>query len=273
MSKKDRNKLILEGSEEAFKQIQYLFKSGELSKLLGVSVLSVRAIPKNQEAILLVNLSQCLQKNFTTAIAAGWKVFQELLELPQAELGYQSSFWSIEGESVNKLIEQLHTSSDEYIRLQFAQRIAKIDPNNSTAVTALVELLRITQDEELRWRAVNSLAKIAPNSLPNSIGIMREIVEELRLANHPIKLSVSVIEITNEKVSVFLRLYLADGQTTLPKGLKLIVLDEVGEIFAQVASKHEEYKIIQYKIICQLGKRFSIRVILGSDSLTEGFVV
>lgn len=272
---KERNTvLVLKGNYKQFDLLLTLFQSGELEGILGTPILEVEAISKYQNfpASKIVNLSQCLQKNFATAITASFNIIQGLglLETPQpVGLEYQGSFRSSESESVGELIEQLHTSLDESIRLQAAQSLAEIDPDNSTTITVLVDLMRTTQDEEIRWRAVENLAKIAPNHLPDCIGLVRE----LRLDNYVVKLLVYVMKTTDEQVSVFLRIHSIGNQTTLPKGSKLIVLDETGELFDQVPSDDEEYQIIQYKFKCCLRERFSVRVTLGSNSITESFVV
>lgn len=46
---KGKNKLILEGSKEAFEYLQELWKSGELNELLGVSVLDIDIVSKDQQ--------------------------------------------------------------------------------------------------------------------------------------------------------------------------------------------------------------------------------
>jgi hypothetical protein len=255
---KTRHKLVLSGSSEAIEYLQTLFQSGELSKLLDVNVLNIRTTSeKTPTENSLVNLSQCLQKNFATAIAAGFEVIQDILEPPQLVLGYRRSIpRSTSGES------------DEYIRIQSAQRLLETNPDDSSAIATLFEIIRTTQKAEVRWRAIESLPKNARHHLTDVIGLKKE---ELRLANHPIKLTVSAIKITDEKLSVFIKLYPAGEQTTLPIGIKLIVLDESGEILDQVPNDDEEYNEIQYKLKCNLGEIFSVRVALGSNSITESF--
>lgn len=262
-------RIEVETQEDCEKLIAY-YRASQFKELIGSSILEVRIAPSSQQTSSvivsgavspreqLVSLSQCVQRNFTTAIASGWNLIKEILEPPQAVFRYRGSFRSPDGKD------------DEYIRLQAAQKQVKIDPKNSTAISTLVEMVRATQNEEVRWGAVESLAQFAPDYLPDGgIGLTKE----LRLANHPLKLSVSAIKITDEEVSVFLRLYPADNQITLPKGIKLAVLDEAGEIFDEVPSDDDEYKIIQYKVIYNLGDKFSVKARLASDSITESFVV
>lgn len=251
MNNKTKHKLVFSGSSEAAEYLQALFESGELSKLLGANVLNIRITSESY----LVNLSQCLQQNFTTAIDAGFKIIQDILEPSQLIFEYQRS--------------NQNSISDEYIHLQSLQRLLETNSDNPTAIDALLEIVHTTQDEELRWQAIESLPKSARHRLTDIIGLKKE---ELRLANHPIKLTVSAIKIADEKFSIFIKLYPAGEQTTLPIGIKLIILDAGGEIFDQVPEEDDEdYNEIKYKLTCDLGDRFNIRLALGSHSITENF--
>ena len=250
MSHKTKQKLVFSGSSEAAEYLQALFESGELSKLLGTNVSNIHITSESY----LVNLSQCLQQNFTTASSAGFKIIQDILESSQLIFEYQRSI--------------PNSTPDEYINLQSFQRLLVTNPDDSTTIEALLEIVHTTQNEDLRWQAIESLPKSARRCLTNVIGLKKE---ELRLANHPIKLTVSAMKIADEKFSIFIKLYPVGEQTTLPIGLKLIVLDESGEIFAQVPEEDEEYDEIKYKLTCDLGDRFNIKLAVGSDSIIESF--
>ncbi|OKH15692.1 hypothetical protein NIES592_06330 [Fischerella major NIES-592] len=90
-NKKGINHLTLEASEEAFEYLQALLKSGELSELLGVSVLDVREIPITETKALNqikqpenVNLRQW----FAGMVEAGWLAIEQLLDPQQVELAF-----------------------------------------------------------------------------------------------------------------------------------------------------------------------------------------
>lgn len=251
MNDKIKQKLVFSGSPEVAEYMQTLFESGELSKLLGANVSNIHITSESY----LVNFSQCLQQNLTTAIKAGFEIIQDILEPSQLIFKYQRS--------------NQNPISDEYIHLQSLQRLLQTNPEDPTAIDALLEIVQATQDEELRWQAIESLPQSGRHRLTNIIGLKKE---ELRLANHSIKLTVSAIKIADEKFSIFIKLYPAGEQTTLPIGIKLIVLDESGEIFDQVPDEEdEEYNEIKYKLTCDLGDSFNIKLALGSDSITESF--
>jgi HEAT repeat protein len=65
--------------------------------------------------------------------------------------------------AVNALIEVMHTSLDEYTRIEVAEIVGKIDPGNSVAIATLIEIMH---NSERGWRtkAVRSLGKIAKSN-------------------------------------------------------------------------------------------------------------
>ena len=75
-----RNKLTFEGSAAACEYLQKLSQSGELEKLLGVSILGLR----NRE---IINLSNWLENT----VQVGWQQVKELLTPQQLTLG---TVWS-----------------------------------------------------------------------------------------------------------------------------------------------------------------------------------
>jgi hypothetical protein len=105
-NKKGINHLTLEASEEAFEYLQALLKSGELSELLGVSVLDVREIPITESQALKqikqpenVNLRQW----FAGMIEAGWLAIEELLDPQQVELafGFRNAISIVRGQKID----------------------------------------------------------------------------------------------------------------------------------------------------------------------------
>ena len=71
-----KNKLVFEGSAEAYEYLQKLSQSGELEKLLGVSILGLR---KRE----IINLSKWLE----TTVQVGWQQVKDLLTPQQLTLG------------------------------------------------------------------------------------------------------------------------------------------------------------------------------------------
>ncbi len=62
--------------------------------------------------------------------------------------------------AVNALIEVMHTTFDEYTRIEVAEIVGKIDPGNSLAIATLIEIMH-NGEQGWRTKAVRSLGKIA----------------------------------------------------------------------------------------------------------------
>ncbi|MGK7872511.1 MAG: DUF1822 family protein [Xenococcaceae cyanobacterium] len=282
------NKLVFKISKKGREYLQELCEKGELDDILGVHVEYVRTVSDSQST--LVRLGQLLQQKVAAItekiaeIPAEWELRAQAIQtLPPWLKDRQLASASIrvpardKRSSVQELIERLHATSDDSTRLETAKRIVEIERENSEGIDALVELVNRTEVdkpeyEETRWKAVECLAEFASNHLSDVVEIFQEI--GLRLKSHPFMLSVAFKKISAAQVSVFIRLYCQDYEKTktLPKGIKLIVLDELGDVFDEVVWEEEQH-FYQYKVIYDLGESFGIRVTLGSDSITEYFVV
>jgi hypothetical protein len=73
----NRQLLVFEGSQEDFDQIQALFESGELSKLLGIQVIDVGIVSESQR---ITNLSHWLEE----IIEASWQTLEALFNTQAA---------------------------------------------------------------------------------------------------------------------------------------------------------------------------------------------
>lgn len=67
--------LVLSGSPEGCKRLEDLFKSGQLTELLGIEILDLGLESLDFKPI---NLGQWLQNNFTEAIQEGWQTLAEI---------------------------------------------------------------------------------------------------------------------------------------------------------------------------------------------------
>ena len=75
--------LVLKGSPEGLKRLEYMFKVGQLTEREGFVVEDVRFVTaQSQESILdskiKINLTQWLQNNFAETIEAGWLTLEEI---------------------------------------------------------------------------------------------------------------------------------------------------------------------------------------------------
>ncbi len=92
--------------------------------------------------------------------------------------------------------------------------------------------------------------------------------------SHTFVMTVDVSSETDEEmeIGILLRLYPTGNQTYLPENLKLIVLDESGATFREVAARSND-DWIQYQLTGSPGDRFSVLVALGELSLIENFEI
>ena len=88
------------------------------------------------------------------------------------------------------------------------------------------------------------------------------------------ELSVTVSEINEREVQVFLKVRAIDGKGYLPENLVISIFDSEGELIPriQVAANTSSFDITHnQKFICGSGDRFSIRLTLGNETIIENF--
>jgi hypothetical protein len=86
-----------------------------------------------------------------------------------------------------------------------------------------------------------------------------------------VNLLVGLIPQPDDDLEIWIQLSPAEGQTQLPYGLKLMVLDAAEETVMQAEARRTE--ALQLKFVAALGERFSLRVLLGDSTTTETFAV
>jgi hypothetical protein len=217
----------------------------------------------------LTNLSNWFDNFFET----GWQTIAEFVG--QSDSNLTLAFRSIEmvvnrEETIENLIALIYNSVDEGQLKVAAQRLGEISNNNAEAIAALIHLIRTTEDEETRWAAAESLWTIDPNN-PAS-GVRRIANLGMQIGNRAIALMVAILPKAEGKVAILLRVYPMGSQTYLPSGLQLAVLDEDGDTFLETEARDVD-NYIQLKFGGDRGERFSVRVALGDNRITEGFAI
>ena len=217
----------------------------------------------------LTNLSNWFDNFFET----GWHTIAEFVG--QSDSNLTLAFRSIEmvvnrEETIENLIALIYNSVDEGQLKVAAQRLGEISNNNAEAIAALIHLIRTTEDEETRWAAAESLWTIDPNN-PAS-GVRRIADLGMQIGDRAIALMVAILPKAEGKVAILLRVYPMGSQTYLPSGLQLAVLDEDGDTFLETEARDVD-NYIQLKFGGDRGERFSVRVALGDNRITEGFAI
>ncbi|WP_017719549.1 DUF1822 family protein [Kamptonema formosum] len=250
--------LVLQGYQEGFEWAEYLFRTGELTELLGVPVLDVRLAPAP------INWRQFLQNLFEPY----WQQPEQLLPAG----AHRSAKGSNALEAILNLIHLLQTSQDEPTRRQAAEALGKTGTGNPNAISALTQLLRNSQDPETLWQAALSLGKLDPGN--PAAGVERAKAFDLgtQADRQAVALIAAFRPKTDGEVSIRLRVEpVEEGQIYLPPNLKLTVFDESGEAFIQAESTSRD-NFLQRGFSGPPELQFSVTISLGDASITEEFL-
>ncbi|MBD2194120.1 MULTISPECIES: DUF1822 family protein [Calothrix] len=175
-------------------------------------------------------------------------------------------------DEIAAIINQLSVENDESLRQRAAKRLGEIAVGNSDAIQALVCLLRSTSDDETLWTAVESLRKIDPENPAAGVKRVKVIDLGMQIAGKTVALAVALLQKLDGDISVLLQVYPTGNDDYLPPDLKLILLDDSGEILHEVIARRADI-YIQLKFSCQPGEKFSVQVALGEANITEDFVI
>jgi predicted NACHT family NTPase len=106
--------------------------------------------------------------------------YQRVLD-PITEKAIATLLQNESSRAITTLIEILHTTQDENVRLQAAESLGKIEPGNAKAIATLTEILYRNQNEDIYLQAAESLGKIAPGNseaLAASIKLIKNSQDE-----------------------------------------------------------------------------------------------
>jgi len=143
-------------------------------------------------------------------------------------------------------------------------------PNHLNPQEALVNLIQTTPDDEIRWQSAELLWEVDPKHPACPVITAKDL--GIYLLGHAVVLIVGILPKSDGSMLILLRLYPPEHQSHMPAGLKLIGLDEVGNLFFEVESRQQD-AYIQFKFTADRGDRFTVRVVLDDASFTEDFVV
>jgi hypothetical protein len=120
---KSQNKLVLKGSRKELEYLQALFESGELSQVLGVSVLDVRAVSESQPR-LITNLREWFQRQIIENWEYEVKLLGRLLATQNLALDSRSGdvARSITSASSATLLHDLNSEDNFLVALELGRR-------------------------------------------------------------------------------------------------------------------------------------------------------
>lgn len=98
-------------------------------------------------------------------------------------------------------------------------------------------------------------------------------VSEISLGGHPLVLLINCEVKSDDQIDILVRLYpKAEEQPCLPPELQLVVIDNKGEVFLEAESRSAD-NWIQLQFWGEPAEQFSIKLVLGDDSITQEFVI
>jgi hypothetical protein len=125
----------------------------------------------------------------------------------------------------------------------------------------------LTPNSKLAFRRNDMLQEAIKNKTKTKTGI--PLVKEFNLASQKVALIVESILQDEEKISITIELH-PIGSKYLPHPLRIIVLDELGEVFNEDEVKDYTNFIRLSPFVGEIGDKFCVKVV-GDITLTEYF--
>jgi hypothetical protein len=267
--------IIFETSLEELEQLQALFESGELSRVLGIQVSDIGAIAElNPTAPVLIGVQ--LRQWFQQNVLDKWEAEATLIGTFLAQEMNNTSSWSEElegarGGSRSQVIRrymELLDNPDKQVSFQAALELGETGNPHPEIIQALVKGLQTCHHEETSWQIALSLGELAPNH-PQAAFAQHKTIE---LAEQAVELLVGVKRNSKQQIDVLLQVYSTELEDTLPEGLELTVLDEAGQVWRKTTAKPGDY-YNQVGLTTPLGKGFTVELELGDVRVRENFMV
>lgn len=164
---------------------------------------------------------------------------------------------------------------------QAARRLGQIAGANVDAVSselraaisaALITVLQQTQDDETLWATAEALWNLDPDHPAVGVRRVRQIDWGMQVARQAVALVVAIVQKSNQQISVFLQVYPSDTAQYLPPDLKLILIDDTGQVQQELTAKRSDI-CLQLKLSGASNERFRICIWLGTASFTEEFIL
>jgi hypothetical protein len=206
-----------------------------------------------------VKLSHWLKRTFES----DWQPPQDLLNMVKGSFVQFSQPQPERGnDPLRQQVEQLYR--------QQSSNLVQTVPLHLNPQEALVNLIQTTQDDEIRWQSAELLWELNPQHPVCPVISAKDL--GIYLIGHSVVLMVGILPKSDGRMLILLRVYPLEKMSPLPPGLRLIGLDETGNLFFEVESRQQD-DYIQFKFTADRGDRFSVRVVLDDASFTEDFMV
>lgn len=134
-----------------------------------------------------------------------------------------------------------------------------------------IETLLVNPQPQFAWKSANRSTISNPSSNQTEVRRGKAIDLSDYLPNCQVALVVTIWQETENKTNIRLAVYPITGMY-LPQFLKLVVLDETGNIFKEIESRSID-NFIQFEIYGDAGEHFSAQVVFAELVVTENFVI
>jgi hypothetical protein len=134
-----------------------------------------------------------------------------------------------------------------------------------------IETLLVNPQPQFAWKSANRSTISNPSSNQTEVRRGKAIDLSDYLPNCQVALVVTIWQETENKTNIRLAVYPITGMY-LPQFLKLVVLDETGNVFKEVESRSID-NFIQFEIYGDAGEHFSAQVVFAELVVTENFVI
>jgi Protein of unknown function (DUF1822) len=224
-------------------------------------------------------LSQIFSET-TRLIYQEWKTFEEYFSSPQPAIAFRrgtSLNLRLTPNNVRGVALDTPENIDRAIKKLYGEQKSKFPivelPNHIQQPSELLPyLIQNTNDERLSWKALEYLWTIEPNHqlayrLIKDLGI----VEDRQLA-----LVLGITKKKQDELSLRVKVYPVDNDSTLPPNLQLLIVDEYGNFvntekpIISGTSPLSYYIELNFRI--KLSENFSIVIKLNDTMITEDFM-
>lgn len=134
-----------------------------------------------------------------------------------------------------------------------------------------IETLLVNPQPQFAWKSANRSTISNPSSNQTEVRRGKAIDLSDYLPNCQVALVVTIWQETENKTNIRLAVYPITGMY-LPQFLKLVVLDETGNVFKEIESRSID-NFIQFELYGDAGEHFSAQVVFAELVVTENFVI
>ncbi len=211
----------------------------------------------------------------------------ELQDLAEELLGKLNHLWSQEK---SEDAAQIDISSESPAPAPNSALHTQIEQGSASVDKALVNMSNWFQDiVDSGWQTLESFLSNQERTLafrfatasryrsgePDTIEKKVERVKLIELGGElktPLALMINVELERNQRRDILFQLYPTSQEPYLPPGVKLIILDETGDVFLEAQARNAD-NWIQLQFRGEALERFSVKIALGDASVTEEFVI